>query len=195
MESRAKTCTTASRSKSKPSSGPAGAVASVHEDGARPGDRRRPRRPSRPRPSAATPGKGAADGSAPAALYNQELSFVREMGGEFAAEFPKIAGRLGSTRFEVRRSLCRAPARGLRLPRGSSSAQARSGISDDSRSICWTSSIRILWRPRRRWPWPDRARPPGRQIRERLSCAARTRRCSAVLGKGERHGLRVPHRP
>src|SRR3546814_11722095 len=28
-------------------------------------------------------------------LYNQELSHVREMGGEFAREYPKIAARLG----------------------------------------------------------------------------------------------------
>ena len=27
--------------------------------------------------------------------YNQELQHLREMGGEFAREFPKIAGRLG----------------------------------------------------------------------------------------------------
>ncbi|MDH3351901.1 MAG: type VI secretion system baseplate subunit TssF, partial [Gammaproteobacteria bacterium] len=27
--------------------------------------------------------------------YNQELHHVREMGSEFAKEFPKIAGRLG----------------------------------------------------------------------------------------------------
>ena len=27
--------------------------------------------------------------------YNQELRYLREMGGEFAREFPKIAGRLG----------------------------------------------------------------------------------------------------
>lgn len=32
--------------------------------------------------------------------YDQELKFVREMGGEFAAEFPKIAGRLGLDAFE-----------------------------------------------------------------------------------------------
>ncbi len=32
-------------------------------------------------------------------LYEQELAFVRDMGGEFAKEFPKIASRLdlGST--------------------------------------------------------------------------------------------------
>lgn len=28
-------------------------------------------------------------------LYNEELSYLREMGGEFAATYPKIAGRLG----------------------------------------------------------------------------------------------------
>lgn len=33
-------------------------------------------------------------------FYNQELQFLREMGGEFAAEFPKIAGRLGLDGFE-----------------------------------------------------------------------------------------------
>lgn len=32
--------------------------------------------------------------------YNRELAHVREMGGEFAAEFPKIAGRLGLSAFE-----------------------------------------------------------------------------------------------
>ena len=32
--------------------------------------------------------------------YNRELRFMREMGGEFAREFPKIAGRLGLESFE-----------------------------------------------------------------------------------------------
>lgn len=32
--------------------------------------------------------------------YNRELQYLREMGGEFAAEFPKIAGRLGLDGFE-----------------------------------------------------------------------------------------------
>jgi type VI secretion system protein ImpG len=27
--------------------------------------------------------------------YNRELQYIREMGQEFAKEFPKIAGRLG----------------------------------------------------------------------------------------------------
>lgn len=34
------------------------------------------------------------------AYYNRELTHIREMGGEFAAEFPKIAGRLGLSGFE-----------------------------------------------------------------------------------------------
>ena len=33
--------------------------------------------------------------------YNQELRYLREMGGEFAREFPKIAGRLGMESMEV----------------------------------------------------------------------------------------------
>ncbi|MCF8002722.1 MAG: type VI secretion system baseplate subunit TssF [Chromatiaceae bacterium] len=32
--------------------------------------------------------------------YNRELRFIREMGGEFAREYPKIAGRLGLESFE-----------------------------------------------------------------------------------------------
>ncbi len=32
--------------------------------------------------------------------YNRELKFMREMGGEFAREYPKIAGRLGLDEFE-----------------------------------------------------------------------------------------------
>ncbi|MFO1434477.1 MAG: type VI secretion system baseplate subunit TssF [Candidatus Competibacteraceae bacterium] len=33
-------------------------------------------------------------------IYNRELQYIREMGGEFAREFPKIAGRLGLEGFE-----------------------------------------------------------------------------------------------
>ncbi len=33
--------------------------------------------------------------------YNQELRYLREMGGEFAREFPKVAGRLGMETMEV----------------------------------------------------------------------------------------------
>ena len=33
-------------------------------------------------------------------LYNRELQFVREIGGEFARQYPKIAGRLGLEGFE-----------------------------------------------------------------------------------------------
>ena len=33
-------------------------------------------------------------------LYNRELQHLREVGGEFAKDFPKIAGRLGLEGFE-----------------------------------------------------------------------------------------------
>ena len=32
--------------------------------------------------------------------YNRELQYLRELGGEFARQFPKIAGRLGLEAFE-----------------------------------------------------------------------------------------------
>ena len=34
-------------------------------------------------------------------LYESELAFLRDMGGEFAAEFPKVAGRLDLGNTEV----------------------------------------------------------------------------------------------
>src|SRR5688572_19451987 len=34
------------------------------------------------------------------AYYNRELQYLRELGGEFAKQFPKIAGRLGLDEFE-----------------------------------------------------------------------------------------------
>ena len=34
-------------------------------------------------------------------FYNQELAYLREMGAEFAQQFPKIAGRLGMEGIEV----------------------------------------------------------------------------------------------
>ena len=34
------------------------------------------------------------------AYYNRELQYVRQLGGEFAKQFPKIAGRLGLDSFE-----------------------------------------------------------------------------------------------
>ena len=33
-------------------------------------------------------------------FYNRELLYIREMGGEFSRDFPKIAGRLGLDGFE-----------------------------------------------------------------------------------------------
>ena len=37
--------------------------------------------------------------------YDTELRYIRELGGEFAREFPKIAGRLGCVPRTVERKL------------------------------------------------------------------------------------------
>ena len=37
--------------------------------------------------------------------YSRELQYIREMGGEFAGEYPKIAGRLGLETFAYRRRM------------------------------------------------------------------------------------------
>lgn len=33
--------------------------------------------------------------------YNRELAYLREMGAEFAAQYPKVAGRLGMRGIDV----------------------------------------------------------------------------------------------
>ena len=46
--------------------------------------------------------------------YNLELQHLREMGGEFAQQFPKIAARLGMSGLEVADPVRGAAARGRR---------------------------------------------------------------------------------
>ncbi|MFO1349475.1 MAG: type VI secretion system baseplate subunit TssF [Gammaproteobacteria bacterium] len=45
--------------------------------------------------------RGVADDPRLLRYYNRELQHLREMGAEFAQEFPKIAGRLGMDGMEV----------------------------------------------------------------------------------------------
>ncbi len=48
------------------------------------------------------------------AYYNRELQYVRQLGGEFAKQFPKIAGRLGLDAFECADPYVERCWRGLR---------------------------------------------------------------------------------
>ena len=82
--------------------------------------------------------------------YGQELSYIRELGGEFAREFPKIAGRLGLETFE-----CSDPYV-ERLLEGFAFLAARVHLKIDDEFPRFTqhllrSSILTIWRPSRRW--------------------------------------------
>jgi len=85
-------------------------------------------------------------------LYNRELQYVRELGGEFAKEFPKIAGRLGLEGFE-----CVDPYV-ERLLEGFAFLTARVQLNSSrsfraSRSTFSRPSSRTTWRRPLRWRW------------------------------------------
>src|SRR6185437_7750921 len=79
---------------------PAAAAADVHEDRARSRARQRPGDRAERIRSRRCPAETALMDPRLLRLYDQELRFIRDLGGEFAAEFPKIAGRLGLDAFE-----------------------------------------------------------------------------------------------
>jgi len=72
--------------------------------------------------------------------YNQELQHLREMGAEFAQQFPKIAGRLGIDGIEVNDPYVERLLEGLSCTPSSHA----------SPSACSRSCIRTFWRPRPR---------------------------------------------
>ena len=81
-------------------------------------------RPARPPCATCAPEAGRAMDPRLLRYYNQELRYLREMGGEFAREFPKIAGRLGMEGMEVADPYVERLIEGCRLPRRARPAQA-----------------------------------------------------------------------
>ena len=102
-----------------PALGPAGAARAARAHRDRPRDR-----PGRDRRSRARRGRPEWIRGC-SGYYNLELQHLREMGAEFAQQFPKIAARLGMNGLEVADPVRRAAARGRRLPRRARAAQAR----------------------------------------------------------------------
>src|SRR4051794_16284546 len=93
--------------------------------------------------------------------YNRELQHLREMGGEFAREFPKIAGRLGLETFE-----CADPYV-ERLLEGFAFLTARVQLKLDAEFPRFTQHLLELvypttWRPSPRWRWCRCTRRWGR---------------------------------
>ena len=61
--------------------------------------------------------------------YNLELQHLREMGAEFAQQFPKIAARLGMSGLEVADPYVERLLEGVRVPGGTRAAEARRRVS------------------------------------------------------------------
>lgn len=118
------------------------------------------------------------------AYYNRELTHIREMGGEFAAEFPKIAGRLGLTAFE-----CADPYV-ERLLEGFAFLAARVQLKIDSEFPAFTQHLLEMVYPHYLAPTPSMAvvqlqpDPSEGSLAEGFDCPRGTV-LRGALGKGE----------
>jgi type VI secretion system protein ImpG len=118
------------------------------------------------------------------AYYNRELQYLRELGGEFAKHFPKIAGRLGLDEFE-----CADPYV-ERLLEGFAFLSARVQLKIDAEFPRFTQSLLSILTPHILAPTPSLAvvqlRPSQKQ--GALTEGYRVPRGSALkanLGRGE----------
>jgi type VI secretion system protein ImpG len=116
--------------------------------------------------------------------YNRELRFVREMGGEFAREFPKIAGRLGLESFE-----CADPYV-ERLLEGFAFLAARVQLKIDAEFPAFTQHLLEMVYPHYLAPTPSMAVVELQPVPEEGALAAgfdipRDTVLRSTLGKGE----------
>ncbi|MCB1918932.1 MAG: type VI secretion system baseplate subunit TssF [Candidatus Competibacteraceae bacterium] len=116
--------------------------------------------------------------------YNRELQFVRELGGEFAREFPKIAGRLGLEGFE-----CTDPYV-ERLLEGFSFLAARVQLKMDAEFPQFTQHLLEILYPHYLAPTPSMAiarflPDPTEGALEQGFVIPRDAELRSLLGKGE----------
>jgi type VI secretion system protein ImpG len=116
--------------------------------------------------------------------YNRELSYLRELGGEFAKHFPKIAGRLGLDEFE-----CTDPYV-ERLLEGFAFLSARVQLKIDAEYPRFTQGLMSILTPHLLAPTPSLAvvqlRPSTKQgVLTEGHRVARGTALKANLGRGE----------
>lgn len=116
--------------------------------------------------------------------YNEELRHLREMGGEFAAAFPKIAGRLGLESFE-----CADPYV-ERLLEGFSFLAARVQMKLDAQFPRFTQHLTEMVYPGYLAPTPSMAvvQLEPDWTHPRLARGANVPRQTALLSQLDRHG-------
>ena len=128
-------------------------------------------------------------------LYESELAFVRDMGGEFAARIPEDRRPAGSRQHRGRRSVCRTAAGGVRLPDRPHPAEDGGGI-PDLHAVAAADGLSALPRARRRrWRWcssrPDQAAIRG--MPQGVDAAGRHGAAQPARHRGPDQ-LRIPHR-
>ena len=127
-------------------------------------------------------------------LYESELAYIRDMGQEFAREFPKIAGRLSLTSLDV------ADPYVERLLEGFALLTARIQLKMEAEFPTFTQSLLQMVYPHYLAPTPSMAvvrftpeADPAQHARGRRA-AARHRAAQPARHRGPDH-LRIPHRP
>jgi type VI secretion system protein ImpG len=126
--------------------------------------------------------------------YNRELQHLRELGGEFAREFPKIAGRLGLEGFE-----CADPYV-ERLLEGFSFLAGRVQLKMDAEFPRFTQHLLEIVYPHYLAPTPSMlvARFPAGSDRRRARTGVRDSSRQPIAQpawQGRSDALRVPYRP
>jgi type VI secretion system protein ImpG len=116
--------------------------------------------------------------------YNRELQYIREMGGEFAREFPKIAGRLGLDGFD-----CADPYV-ERLLEGFGFLAARLQLKIDARYPDFTQHLLEIVYPHYLTPIPSMAVVQFQPVLEEAALGEgiaipRQTSVRSILGKGE----------
>ena len=125
--------------------------------------------------------------------YNRELQHVREMGAEFAREYPKIAGRLGLEGIEV------ADPYVERLLEGFAYLSARVQLKVDAEFPAFTQHLLQIVYPHYLAPTPSMAvvqfQPDLNEAGLAQGYSIDARNDAAFDGRaGRSHALRIPHR-
>ena len=125
--------------------------------------------------------------------YNLELQHLREMGAEFAQQFPKIAARLGMNGLEVADPVRRAAARGLRF------LAARVQLKLDAEFPRFTQALLEIVYPHYLAPTPSMARravaagSEGAELATGSSDRPARQHDARPAGRRRADGVRVPH--
>ena len=125
--------------------------------------------------------------------YNRELQYLRELGGEFARQFPKIAGRLGLDAFECADPYVERLLEGFAFLGGARAAQDRRRVPALHRAHAGDGVSALSRADAVDGRRADAAQSPAGRAHRRLHRAAR-HRAARQHRQGGADGVRIPHR-